>query len=358
MESHPAGSATPLWKLPTIAYNGAIPVYATGMSFNWNANYVNYWRENGIGADRVDIHPSISMPVPLSRYLESSAEVGVRNTYYQVQEYGDATWQSGASQNRLLPDAQFEVATTLMREFATASFGGAALEHQLRPFIRYNYIPNINQNDLPSLDIIDRIDEQSLITYGIDNFFNIIRAAKTSKEYATFRIFQSYSLLDKDKDHPFGAIGARLTWTPAAYARFKYESYYDVYANTFSSQSLTGAYTTTRGDIFSIDYSYYDTATIDFQNRFSSIERYKAADGNSIQQINATVNTHITDRWLASLAMEHSLSSGSTQTFSVGLIYQAPCWSVQVQSQYNQIETRYYLVFSLANIASGLGVQF
>ena len=56
--------------------------------------------------------------------------------------------------------------------------------------------------------------------------------------------------------------------------------------------------------------------------------------------------------------MEHSLSSGTTQTFSVGLIYQAPCWSVQVQSQYNQIETRYYLVFSLANIASGLGLQF
>ena len=358
MENRPAGVATPLWKLPSISYNGALPVYATGMSFNWNTNYVDYWRENGIGANRVDLHPSISMPVPLSRYLESSVEVGARNTYYQVQKYGDAAWNNNTNQNRLLADAQFEVATTLMREFATASFDGAALEHQIRPYIRYNYIPNVDQSQLPSLDAVDRINEQSRITYGIDNFFNIIGASATAKEYVTFRIFQSYSLLDKDRDHPFQAIGTRMTWTPTPRARFKYEAYYDVYDHSFSSQSLAGMYTTSRGDIFGIDYSYYDTTTLDFQNRLASLQPYNSFGSGTVQQINATVQAHIADRWIASFEMEHSISSSTTQTFNVGLIYQAPCWSVQLQSQYNQIETRYYVVFSLANIASGLGLQF
>ena len=355
VEGRSEDSPTPLWKLPTIAYNGALPFYSTGMSLNWNTNYVNYWREEGIGAQRIDLHPSISMPVPLWQYLESSMELGVRDTYYQVQEYGNATWDHSENQNRLLADAQFEVATTLMREFATDSFGGTALEHQIRPFVRYNYVPDVDQSELPSLDSVDRISQQSQISYGIDNFFNTVQAEANSKEYATFRIFQSYSLLDDDSDRPFSAIGARTTWTPNSRVNFEYDVYYDVYDNIFSSHSIEGVYTTQRGDYFSLDYSYYDTTTGDFKKRLSYLEQYSTS--NSIEQINALVRTHITDRWLTKLEVEHSISSGTTQTLNIGLIYQAPCWSVEVESRYTEADTRFFVVFTLANIASDIGLQ-
>lgn len=357
MENRPAGTATPLWKLPSIAYNGALPFYSTGMSLNWDADYVNYWREDGIGANRIDLHPSVSMPVPITQYLESSLELGVRDTYYQVQEYGDATWDYDTSQNRLLADAQFEVASTLVREFATTSFGGTAFEHQIRPFVRYNWLPDVDQKELPGLDAVDRIDQQSLITYGIDNFFNTIESATTSREYATFRLFQSYSLLDEDKDRPFQAIGARTTWTPMPQTSLEYDVYYDVYANVFSSHSVSGTYTNRRNDTFSIDYSYYDTTTDDFKRRLSYLDTYRTSDSDDIEQINALVRTHITNSWLTEVAVQHSISSGDTEVFNVGLIYQAPCWSVQLRSEYNSVETRYFVIFNLANLASDLGVQ-
>ena len=359
MENRPKGVATPLWQLPTIGYNGALPFYSSGISLNWDANYVNYWRQDGIGANRVDLHPSVNVPVPLSQYLESSLEVGVRDTYYQVQEYGDATWKYGTSQNRMLADAQFEIASTLVREFATDTFGGNALEHQIRPFVRYNYIPNVSQKELPSLDSVDRIDQQSQITYGIDNFFNTIESATTSREYASFRIFQSYSLLDKDKDRPFQAIGARTTWTPSATSNtsFQYDVYYDVYANVFSSHSVSGTYTNNRGDMFSLDYSYYDTTTDDFKRRLSYLEVYNTTGSKTIEQINATVHTHLTERWLTEVEVQHSISNDKTQAFNVGLIYQAPCWSVQLRSEYNSVDTRYFVIFNLANLASDLGMQ-
>ena len=352
VENRPPGSATPLWKLPGLDYRGSVP-FLTGMSLNWDANYVNYWREDGIGANRLDLHPSVSMPVPLSRYLESSLEVGVRDTYYQVQKYGDATWNHSDSQNRLLPDAQFEIATTLMREFATTSFGAATLEHQIRPYVRYNYIPNVNQNQLPGLDAVDRINESSQITYGVDNFFNTTQKMAGSREYATFRLFQSYSLLDKDSGHPFGAIGARTTWTPKDRISFAYDVYYDVYAHGFSSHNLEGAYTTPRGDVFGIGYSYYDTTTNDFKSRLSYLETYAATD--SIEQVNIMMRAHLAERWLADVDVQHSISSGTTETLNVGLIYQAPCWSVELQSRYNGIDTGFMVIFNLANIGSNMG---
>ncbi|MDR0477915.1 MAG: LPS assembly protein LptD [Desulfobulbaceae bacterium] len=358
LQNRPAGAATPLWKLPSITYRGAQPLYSTGMSLNWNANYVNYWRQDGIGANRLDLHPSISMPVPLSRYLESNMEVGVRDTYYQAQEYGNATWDNNNSQNRLLGDAQFEVATTLTREFATASFGGAALEHQIRPYVRYNYLPDVNQNSLPALDAIDRIKQQSLITYGIDNFFNTTGTGTSSREYATFRLFQSYSLLSEDSDRPFYAVGSRATWTPIPRTSFEYDAYYDIYAHTFSSYSLAGTYTTQRGDMFTIDYSYYDTTTDDFKRRLSYLDEYSTLTTGTIEQINAMVRAHITDRWIAKFEVDHSIASNTTQALDIGLIYQAPCWSVAVESRRTEADTSFLVVFSLANITSSSGLSF
>src|SRR5262249_48251245 len=34
------------------------------------------------------------------------------------------------------------------------------------PFVRYNYIPVVNQNDLPLYDYNDRVNAQNLVTYG------------------------------------------------------------------------------------------------------------------------------------------------------------------------------------------------
>ena len=85
---------TPLWQLPSIDFSGVVPIEETYFTFGWNTNYVDYWREDGIGGQRFDIHPSLSSPIPLGPYLESRAEIGLRDTFYIVQTYGDAEWDN------------------------------------------------------------------------------------------------------------------------------------------------------------------------------------------------------------------------------------------------------------------------
>ena len=72
---------TPLWKLPSVDYTGTLPLGETSLAFDWNAGYVNYWREDGVGGQRVDLRPALSAPIPLGSYLESRAESALRDTF-------------------------------------------------------------------------------------------------------------------------------------------------------------------------------------------------------------------------------------------------------------------------------------
>ncbi|PID45557.1 MAG: hypothetical protein CR981_00405, partial [Proteobacteria bacterium] len=77
------GESEALWQLPEVQYNGTFSLQKTmGIVLNWNTSYVNYWREEGTGGHRIDLYPRLSAPLPISEYLESRAEIGLRDTYY------------------------------------------------------------------------------------------------------------------------------------------------------------------------------------------------------------------------------------------------------------------------------------
>ncbi|MBE0582920.1 MAG: LPS-assembly protein LptD, partial [Desulfofustis sp.] len=110
---------SPLWNLPSADYTGTLPLEGFGdFTLSWDSSYYNFWREEGIGGHRIDLNPRLSAPLPISQYLESRAEIGIRDTFYSVQEYGDAEWTEDTTQNRFLYDFNAEVGTTLMRSFA------------------------------------------------------------------------------------------------------------------------------------------------------------------------------------------------------------------------------------------------
>lgn len=325
----------PLWTLPQVGFSGIVPLGGSGISFNWLTEYVNYWREDGIGANRVDLHPSLSTTVPLSPYLESRAEVGIRETLYMIQEYGDEQWDKDSTQNRATGDFEFEVASPLMRTFAMSSAGLDTLDHLMRPFIRYNYIPDVNQEDLPDFDDTDLIEEQNRITYGVHNFFNGF-FNQSERDLGYIKIFQSYSLLDTDDDNPFSDLTLRIGAMPMDRLYVEYETDFNVHGEGFVRHSFEGNYTNTRGDIFALDYSFNDTVDVTEQ----------------IEQINAVVRTRLMTQWYAQVEFEHSLAEQETNEANIALLYTAPCWSVEFQTQYTPSDTRFLMVFNLANIGS------
>ncbi len=333
---------TPLWKLPSVDFKGTLPIGDTGFNFDWNADYVNYWREEGIGGHRFDIKPTISASVPLSAYLESRAEFSLRDTYYIVQEYGDAEWENDDTQNRLIPEFETEVATTLERDFFTGENTNRSFTHQIRPFVEYDYIPDVDQDDLPVYDSVDSISDRNSITYGFDNTFTTYNINKQDEEksydYGYIKIQQSYDLRSEASDEPFGDIYARIGWSPMPRTALKYKTFFDVYESKFNTHTFESSYKNSRGDSFSVDYSFKEES--------------------DIEQINAALKVHFLTNWIAGASIEHSISQDETDSAIGSITYQALCWSVKFETRYTPEDTTFLVLFKLANIGVPIGVDF
>ena len=395
-------SNTPLWKLPGVLFSGTLPVMDTKNYFLWNTSYVNYWRKDGTGGHRIDLKPGVSAPIPVTPYLETLAGVDLRNTFYYVESYGDAEWDQDNVQNRFFPEFRAEVATTLERDFFTGDGKLNGFTHQVRPFIKYSYIPEVDQENLPKWDDVDQINKQNFITYGADNFFNPLSPAvikkgavsdattlntgtaldtttlkkgsvwetanlnkeialdtktlntKSAWDSATLRAEQAWNLEQNSLlDEPLSAVFVKFIAAAAPSATINYRTAYDVYDSDFRSHSFGGELRNSRGDKVGIDYSLRGVGYREM-NDFSSLGL-----SEEIQQINANFRSPLPfiSSWIAGGRIEHSLSQDQTINANGFLTYMANCWSVTFETQYTPVDTSFVVLFSLANIGSPFGVS-
>jgi len=333
-------SPTPLWKLPAFNFTGLLPLKETRINFDWDANYVNYWREDGLGAHRVDLYPRLTAPIPLSEYLETTAEVGLRNTSYVVQEYGDEWEYDDTFENRFVPDFQTEIGTTLVRDFGVRMGSINTLSHTFRPFVNYLYIPDVDQDDLPQLDDIDTIFDRNLITYGLDNFFKVsgkLLGRDYDRNYGSIKITHGYDLRSEESDTPFEPVNVEISYQPLTNLNIRYDTDIDTYGDGVLTYRVMGGYRNSRGDFLSADYRYY-----------------KLFDINSVSA-NARVNLFY--RLVAGYTIERSIADSKTVEENIALIYQQPCWSVELSSHYTPGDRKFMMIFRLANIGNPLGID-
>lgn len=334
-------SPTPLWKLPSLDFTGSQEIGDTSLTLDWDTDYVNYYRENGVGGHRFDLYPRLSAPIPLGPYFESRAEAGVRETFYSVQTFGDGEWDKDDTPNRLLGDFHAEIGTTLLRDFALNMGDTKGITHNLRPYIKYDYLTDTDQEDLPDFDSVDRKDDQNKITYGIDNFFDLFgsnsKGKDTEREYGHLKIQQSYDLRDEASDNPFSAVNVKFRWNPIETAKLIYKTDIDVYGAGFTSHTVEASYENSRGDFLNFDYRY--------------------GDEGDTQQINLDAKAQLFDTIFAAYTIEHSLSESSVIEQNISLMYQPACWSVELQSKYTPGDHIISVLFNLANIGNPLGFR-
>jgi len=307
-------SPTPLWKLPSIDFTGSKLLGFSDLTLDWDTDYVNYYRENGVGGHRFDIYPRLSMPLPMGPYLESRAEAGVRDTFYNVQTFGDGTWDKSSSPNRLLGKFHTEIGTTLLRDFAANIGGMEGITHNFRPYVQYDFLSDTDQDDLPSFDSVDRKSDSNMITYGIDNFFDLFGTndgKETNREYGNLKIKQSYDIRSNASDEPLSPVNVKLSLTPL---------------KDINNAKL----------IYKTDISVY---------------------GNGSSHTVEAFYEQLWDTIFAAYNIEHSISASQIIQQNISLMYQPACWSVELQSKYTPGDTTFSIMFNLANIGSPLGFR-
>jgi len=110
------------------------------------------------------------------------------------------------------------------------------------------------------------------------------------------------------------------------------------FSTTFNRHTIESEFTNSRGDYFSLDYSFKENA--------------------DIEQVNAIIRAKIVNGWFIGAEVEHSIAQSETVKANGSLTYQALCWSLKFETRYTPGDTTYLLVFNLANIGIPLGVSF
>jgi LPS-assembly protein len=338
-------SPTPLMKLPEVNFTGILPVYDTGIDFSWKTNYVYFWRDEGVGAHRIDLFPRVTMPVPLfGDYLETVVSAGVRDTMYSIEDNGDDEWAESDTENRFLADFRAEVATTVKRDFAYNGDTVSSWSHTVRPFVRYKYLTDVDQEDLPYFDSVDDVGDQNLISYGINNFFYISgtdNGRDFDRDYGYVKISQSYDVRSSESDTPFTPVLFRLAYYPLKDLRLKYKTNVDVYGDGFTKHTVETDYRSSRGDLFSADYLFNKNEDDDGDDDTSSIR--------------LGVRVGLFYNFTAGYSLEQSIEDSTTVEEQFLLIYSPPCWSVELAANTTPDDEQVTIMFRLANIGTPIG---
>ncbi|CAK8717268.1 MAG: LPS-assembly protein [Candidatus Electronema aureum] len=335
--------STALWKLPEVKHNGRLSLYdAVKTELSWNTDYVNYWREEGVGAQRLDLYPKVTAAVPLlGQHLDASASVGVRETAYSIDGNGDQTWADSDTENRLLGSFESEVSTLMRKDFGLAS--NDSWSHALRPFLKYTYVTDDDQDKLPQFDSVDSFGNQNSITYGINNFFYLAGLQgkeEVEREYGYIKLQQSYDLRSETEDEPFLPLQLRTAWYPVRHLTLKYETDLNVYDDGFIRHYAEGDYLSDRGDIFSLDYLYY---------------KNKDADDTNSVRLSTLIN--LMYDFSVGYSVEKSLEDSVTVQEKVRLIYHPSCWAVELGAETTPDNEQITIMFQLANIGAPFGMD-
>ena len=319
---------TMLQKLPFVEFNATKQqLFDTPFYVDLDSAYVNYYREDEEKAQRIDVYPRIYLPINVKHYFSIEPSFGVRETFWYEEEEQDATANGDSTEFRHLYDAAADLSSEFYRTFRVDGEHLKAVRHSLRPRVRYQYIPDVDQSDLPSYDSVDRISDINRVTYSLTQILTskstVSRGPQhaekfqprdgdsddtqyTYREFLWFKIQQSYDFDEDTDDEPFSPIYAELNLAPFNYLSLKGDLTRSVYDNHFLSHNVAVNLNDNRGDRLFVEYRY---------------------SRNSSESLYTDLRVQVTNKLSATAIYEKNLFDDDLLKTGVGMTYRTGCWS-------------------------------
>ncbi len=145
--------------------------------FEVESSYTNFVRDVGSEGQRLDLHPRFFYPFRPGGYFTVTPRIGGRETIYDTKVVGtkvERDFLVEDTRNEFVNRSLFEGGMDLeARAYRVFDMGGMLdiqrIQHVIEPRVSYNYIPEVNQDDLPQFDAIDKIRGTNGVTYSLTN---------------------------------------------------------------------------------------------------------------------------------------------------------------------------------------------
>ncbi|MBX3235281.1 MAG: LPS-assembly protein LptD [Nitrospiraceae bacterium] len=148
-------------RLPEVGY--VLPNTSPfGLPFlvNMDTNFVNFFREQGFGVNRMDFTPGLATDV-----IDVGHLVGFTPQFKFKEVYYTRGIESSDAIHRETFWASLDATSKLSRRY-TGSEGGSLL-HTIEPSVMYEYVPGSDQSKIAQIDQIDDLPKKNLLTYAL-----------------------------------------------------------------------------------------------------------------------------------------------------------------------------------------------
>jgi lipopolysaccharide assembly outer membrane protein LptD (OstA) len=188
-----------LQRLPDLTATGRQELFNNLMFADYDAEAVNFYRDEGVDGLRLDANPRVTLPWRLGDYLTGYGEIGSQAAFYDtsghdlhifpvgsIPKFPNPTCANGGGVSlifnncvalnpfkqpgtgaRVIPYAKAGISTVLDRVYDFQYKSIEKLKNTIEPFANYYYVPNIYQGNMPLFDSFDRLNSRSLVGYGV-----------------------------------------------------------------------------------------------------------------------------------------------------------------------------------------------
>ncbi|MHB8482988.1 MAG: LPS-assembly protein LptD [Nitrospiria bacterium] len=301
-------------KLPEIGYSlHTSPLFSTPLYLEFDSTATYFYQQAGLRVGRGDtyVHLTDDLPIPHLGILTPRA--GFRKTFYT----------RGLTQDSPIERTVTDLGLGLDNSLSRVYQGAEPLTHVIESSLSYEFVPPVDQSDIPQMDNIDLIPDKNLFTYSLTN--RLIR----KEEIFYLKLTDSY--LVNPTEGRFSDLRSEmmfLLWN----AKIKTDSFYNFYSGAT--------------DIFNTDVWFNSPG----QWNFAVGERYtKQGDipqkGDifnplslgllqnqpiPIRFVTSTMRVYISSQFTVATKIYYDSQNGLFTESDYGIRYRTKCWGVTV----------------------------
>lgn len=374
-DNKPSDKDPTVQRLPEVDFFAYKDSLIGPLEWEAQAKYDFFWRKYGTTANRLDLHPVLSLPLKAGG-VTVIPRLGLRQTMYGVNQYEneDPSTTDNKYPVRFMYEGGVSAFTELQRVY---SFGGdglvaskanqgksrwSSMKHSIIPRIDYSYIPNSNrQESLPYFDELDRIPKTNEITYSLTNVFDRHRESVTMSaegddskpilssdylDFARFMVEQSYDWneavrndeLDRYERRPFSDVLAQITLKPEDYITLDSKTWISPYIGAVTEHLHTLTLSKEGWGDISFSYDY-----------LRNLDEYKRRRTDPMQILGLRTNVDLSDAWSLQMGYRRDFESNKDLEKSIGLTWRHECFSAGFLFAIDENDNRYELNFDLFN---------
>lgn len=346
-----------LQKYPEVIFTGIKqPFLNTPVYFEFAGTYDYYYRGEGQKGHSIDISPSLSLPFNLSRFAKVTPQITVKEIFWGRDDNQTGLGDKGG--DKTIYNASLAVNSQVSRIFDLNIFSWEKIRHEIKPEIKYSYIPNVKQDNIPDYitALTPAIDqnitlgtnvtgEQNAVAWSLTNTFTAKlkdeKGASSYLEFLRLKLFQMYDINEAKKGmesitaerRPLSDIGIEFDLAPHKYLSFAARNYYSIY-NGWKQTNYDLNISDWRGDKLTVGYRY----TL-----------------NSIEEINVSLMAMITKNIEGIIVSRRDQFNSRTVENTVGVVYRSQCWALgfeftRTDTLDNKTDDRFLVKLSLSGL--------